>query len=308
MMSSLSPHVVEQAAQWMARMWADDVSEQDKQALSQWRRAHPHHEKAWQALEGVQSQLQDVSGHHSVLLRQSGLSRRRFLVLGGIGIGAGCLLAWRSNAQRYEQGVALASRVGELKQFTLPDQSRIALNTDSRVWVDYQGGKKQIFLERGEVMLEAASPLSVLTAHGQVWVEDQGQLAVRQFTRFSAIQLLSTNASIQPYQGQLRHIPAGHSVQCTANKVQHLAPLETHAVSWLEQKLVAERMPLSALVEEFSRYFSGWLRLDAQLNDLTVTGVFSTRNIQQTLANLETILPIALRFRTALWVQIIPAQ
>lgn len=56
-MDRISRESIEQASLWMARLWADDVTEQDKKAFNTWRTAHPDNEFAWQQLENLQKSL-----------------------------------------------------------------------------------------------------------------------------------------------------------------------------------------------------------------------------------------------------------
>src|SRR5690606_20728867 len=51
---------------------------------------------------------------------------------------------------------AYATRPGEQKVATLKDGSRIALNTDTRLDVRFDAGRRRIRLDRGEAMFEVA--------------------------------------------------------------------------------------------------------------------------------------------------------
>ncbi|MBU5894848.1 DUF4880 domain-containing protein, partial [Vibrio cholerae O1] len=46
----LDPGIVQRAAEWMARLWADDASDEDRAACARWRAEHPRHELAWSRL------------------------------------------------------------------------------------------------------------------------------------------------------------------------------------------------------------------------------------------------------------------
>ncbi|KAB8066695.1 DUF4880 domain-containing protein, partial [Janthinobacterium violaceinigrum] len=41
----IAPAVLQRAAEWMARLWAEDASAADADACAAWRAAHPEHER-----------------------------------------------------------------------------------------------------------------------------------------------------------------------------------------------------------------------------------------------------------------------
>ena len=46
----LDPAILRQAAEWIAQLWSDDASDQDRADCARWRAGHPDHEQAWQRL------------------------------------------------------------------------------------------------------------------------------------------------------------------------------------------------------------------------------------------------------------------
>ena len=65
---------------------------------------------------------------------------------------------------------AVTTGVGELRTLTLDDGSRVHLNTDTRVRVDYDKQTRHVSLERGEALFEVAKQPDwpfVVTAGGR---------------------------------------------------------------------------------------------------------------------------------------------
>ena len=58
----LEPAIVQRAAEWMARLWADDASDEDRAACARWRAEHPRHELAWGRLQAFDDKLRSVPG------------------------------------------------------------------------------------------------------------------------------------------------------------------------------------------------------------------------------------------------------
>ncbi|KDM92483.1 DUF4880 domain-containing protein [Photobacterium galatheae] len=76
----LSVDTIRQASGWMARLWADDVSDEDRQAFHAWRLDHPDNESAWQQLTQIQAQFSAVPQHAAsrrILMTRRGTSRHR---------------------------------------------------------------------------------------------------------------------------------------------------------------------------------------------------------------------------------------
>lgn len=115
-----------QVAAWMARLLADDVTEQDRIECQRWRERDPVHEQAWQRICQVSGRFAAVpSGTGGTWTlenaRQAVVSRRRFLkllALAGVGVGATWMGAHHT---RFGRGLVAQyqTRVGETGTFTL---------------------------------------------------------------------------------------------------------------------------------------------------------------------------------------------
>ncbi len=85
-MEQVSRESIEQASLWMARLWTDDVTQQDRDAFDSWRSAHPDNAYAWQQLEELQRKFTGIPNSpisRQVLApKQRGLNRRQVLMLG----------------------------------------------------------------------------------------------------------------------------------------------------------------------------------------------------------------------------------
>lgn len=66
-------------------------------------------------------------------------------------------------------------------------------------------------------------------------------------------------------------------------------------------------MRVADFVDEIGRYRTGFTLCDAAVADLTISGVFSTRDTDRALQGLVDSLPVALSYRTDYWVKVVPA-
>ncbi|MGP9497098.1 DUF4880 domain-containing protein, partial [Pseudoalteromonas sp. AOP7-A1-14] len=79
-MEKISSNTIQQAAIWMARLWADDVNQQDEIAFQTWYEEKPEHALAWQQLELLQEKFHKVPqselSRKVLISQEKGLSRR----------------------------------------------------------------------------------------------------------------------------------------------------------------------------------------------------------------------------------------
>ncbi len=311
---------IEAAAGWMARLLADDATEQDHLDCLQWREQSPRHEKAWQRMCQVSGKFDAVSasapGGTGVLeqARRAVMSRRRFLelsVLAGVSVTATWLVATRTQLGR---GLLAQYRtgVGETRTVTLADGTRLILNTDSAMDVAFTPGERRIQLYQGETLIQTGeeSPrrdFVVQTRFGHL--KALGTVFnVRQCDHHAQVAVLEGAVEARAAGGVLpQRVVAGQQARFDTTRAEAPEPLQPSDVSWRENKLVAQGMRVADFVEEIGRYRPGFTLYDAAVADLTISGVFSTRDTDRALQSLADSLPVRLEYRTGYWVKVKPA-
>ena len=154
------PAIARRAAEWMARLWSDDASEQDRADCARWRAQHPDHERAWQTLLAFEDKLAGVqpqAGGHALRRAVSGTGRRRAMRLLGLGAllaGSGYALrgtdAWRGATADYHSGT------GEIRALTLPDRTRLTLSTGTAIDLRFDANARLVLLLAGEILVATA--------------------------------------------------------------------------------------------------------------------------------------------------------
>jgi transmembrane sensor len=220
-----------------------------------------------------------------------------------------------------ENGV-YATAIGELETVTLPDQSRIQMDTDSQIRVAYSDSHRRIFLDRGKAYFDVAKnaerPFEVYAGEGMV--EAVG-------TAFSIsvisdeLEIVVDNGKVNLYQVEpTAHLAPGpdeqstkgsgdafHPDESTSTKV--LAVLEqgqsalmgdsqvralsaeelAEALSWRRGVLVFKNDPLGKVISEISRYTAVDIRvIDPALNELEIGGRFKAGQLEAFLDVLQT--------------------
>lgn len=308
--TSADDTALQEAAFWFVSLNDDLVSEAERQAWQEWLACSEANQRAWQKIEQVDRQFHKVPAQQGFQVLQhegvsrKGVSRRQFaLGLGALAVTVPWL--WRERdtllSPMFVPGEHLATSRGEMREFPLSDGSRLWLNTDSRVEVDFNAQHRILRLRRGEIALTTGKdprPLKVMTDMGDVtplgtvfnvrYEEDaattyvsvsKGKVAVKPKRAEDSI-TLSTQQSIQ-------FDTASHS---------KVGRLSLNDQAWQQGFLVADNMPLGEFVKQLGRYHtSGWLCCSEEAQSLRLIGRYSLKDTVRILDTLEHSLPIHIR-------------
>lgn len=320
--TAIAPAVLQRAAEWMARLWSGDASEADAAACAAWRAAHPEHERAWARLQHFEQQFNTIPREVardalSGTPRRARLDRRRALqVLGLIASGGGAALLahetglWRQATSDYR------TAVGETRAIVLADGSGVVLDTASAIDVVYTASERRIVLRAGAILVRSAPdkaaiyrPLLVQTAQGTATALGT-RFTVRSGDGISDVAVFEGLVELRPQNegAAAVRLPAGMRGSYSHHAAQANGQVEESAAAWARGSLVAERMRLADLLGELGRYRHGVLRCDERIAGLRVTGVYSLRDIDRSLANLALSLPVELAYRTRFWVTVRPRR
>lgn len=178
----------------------------------------------------------------------------------------------------------------EQRNIELSDGSRILLNTNTAISVDYQTSIRQIVLHHGQALFTVATdsgrPFEVsagelqIRALGTVFevyrkesndieiVVDEHAVSTRLMANGSAVEQSAKPTRVE--QGQQLHY-VYHSKTLNSPKT---ADSEI-ASAWRQRRVIVNDRPLSELINEIERYRNGRIFLDSDLKNLHVTGLFS---------------------------------
>ncbi|UQV43768.1 FecR domain-containing protein [Janthinobacterium lividum] len=309
--------VLQRAAEWMARLWAEDASAADADACAAWRAAHPEHERAWARLQRFARQFEalprDVARGALAPAPRHAIGRRRALqLLGLIAAGGGTALLAHESSLWQRAASDYRTAVGETRAIVLADGTQVVLDTASAIDVHYSANERRIVLRTGAILVTSAHeatstyrPLLVATPQGTATALGT-RFSVRLDADASKVAVFHGAVALQPSQdgAPSLHLQAGQRAGYTRLDVQDIGQVEDSAAAWADGSLVAERMRLDQLLAELGRYRHGVLRCDASIAGLRVTGVYSLRDTDRSLANLALSLPVQLSYRTRYWVSV----
>jgi transmembrane sensor len=313
--SPSASHLLDEAAQWLARKHSSNFTQADQAKLDQWRGQSEAHRKIWaqaQLLADKFGMLPPTMGM-AVLDRQRMQVRNRrallSVVAGLTGLSTSVWLGlqlepwWQSGMADYR------TAIGEQRKVHLADGSVVLLNTGTAISVKFDATRRLIVLHEGEILVDSAPdpqpvyrPLFVKTAQGLMQALGT-RFVVRTTGQHTKLSVLEGAVQISP--ALLTASPvvkAGEAMEFSRQSIGALSPSSAHVAAWEQGFIYADAMRLDVLIAELSRYRSGVLRCEPDIAALKVSGVFQIEDTDKVLQLLATTLPIKVQMRTAYWV------
>lgn len=295
----------EQAAEWVVLEGGGPLNPEQQRALAQWCASDPRHARAYAFAQATWAELGQVAGlapstvhrasparperprarRRSTRLRWAAASSAMLLLaILGVEQGPRLIVDWRAD---------YATAAGEVRQVSLPDGSRIDLDSRSAVQLDFDDRQRRVRLLAGEAVFSAA-PVTADEPRPFV-VEYAGATSQALGTRFVVggvgdggwVGMLEHSVEVrlqaEPSQGASRQIlQQGQALRY--DHAEGVRPWPGHdlqrATDWQRGVLVFERQPLAEVVERLNRYRDGRLVVaDGALARREVSGVFRLDNL-----------------------------
>ena len=321
--------IEDEAARWVARLDAEDVTEQTRAEFERWIEADPAHRRAYQAFDVTWLRLDELETarrEEKADVVRRGMTSRRRVAIAGAALAASVLVAVFGGlaVMRHMDGGGArtyATAVGQNRSVTLDDGSVMELNTNTIVDVDYADERRSILLRKGEAYFTVAKDPRrpfVVTA-GDTDVRAVGTAFNVFFERDVEVEVVVTEGVVDvARRGQDGAIPievgqaedlapstlAHHAVRLKAGQALVLAshgmrletlpePVIDKDLAWRDGQLIFEGEPLEKVLEELSRYSeTRFIIRDDSIRDKRVGGYFRTDDIESLLVVLEDVLSI----------------
>jgi transmembrane sensor len=218
-------------------------------------------------------------------------------------VGVSVYWTWPSGAQVY------MTAVGEQRAIVLPDQSRMVLNTSTRVRVVFKHSAREIELDYGEatfsVTRDPHRPFVVHAAHGTA------RALGTEFNVYSSgtevtiavlagrVEVVAPDASGGGAYSRPTVLAPGEEVIYSGTGVSEVRSAQTgRIVAWHSGRVAFEDVDLETALREFNRYGRTPIVLgDPLLAQLRVSGVFRIGEVDAFLQALNTAFDIAARRR-----------
>ncbi|MDB6009721.1 MAG: FecR family protein [Gammaproteobacteria bacterium] len=256
------------AAAWMALLHSPERNAEIEGGLLRWIAADPLNARAWEAATEVWNETAGLP--RRVPRRPIARKTGRLGVLKPIfAVTALCLIVLGLVVQySYRSGVATA--VGEQRTLNLEDGTRVELNTDSRLLVQYDRDTRSVVLKSGEAYFQVAHERRPFV----VTVGERKVVALGTAFTVRRDQTSNDEITVTLIEGRVAVAPAGpsnapaselDSAVTVLNAGQRLrarphvrptvdAASVEKATSWMRGQLIFDHTPLGEAAAEFSRY------------------------------------------------------
>lgn len=276
-----------EAAAWHARLGVTPVSSETIEQFFAWRQ-DPSHAEAYNRVQKAWTDTGKLAADPELQRALDAAINRRGRVgpvgphralMGFAAVGASLVLAiavW----SWMDRQTTFATAIGEQRVLQLADGSSVRLDTDSRIRVRFEAGKRLIDLDRGQALFEVAHDATrpFIVAAGGTEVTAVGTVFdVRRDGANVRVTLVSGIVDVAPAAGDGAgtRMTAGHQARITSRGLATQAVDAETATSWTEGRIIFRDTPLRAAVAEVNRYLTQKVELAADARaDVPVSGVF----------------------------------
>lgn len=303
------------AVDWFLRRSSGPLTGAEAEAFEAWLEQSPENEKTYAALDFAWSAAGDAQDHPVVSARNTMLvttvdrerrTRRAALamlavaVLGGAGVGSRTFTATKPLATQ-----SFETAVGQRATVTLPDGSKITLNTDTVVRTRADHERRLVYLDKGQAFFRVAKdrrhPFVVaaggrtVTALGTAFdlrlengalkvVLVEGKVRVESVTPTSSRPKASASTERLPPAGpaQTTDMTAGSELIAPDDAEWRLARTDVNReTSWLYGQITFDDAPLGDIVAELNRYSTRKLVItDERLASVRLGGIYAPGDVE----------------------------
>lgn len=297
--------VLVQAVDWYVRLNDSAVTAATRTAWQAWLAADPQHAQAWERVEQLQSRMGLIPAGMGRPIESAREQRRRAVKLLALLLGVSAV-GWQGY-RHSPVSADYATRVGERRRVMLVDGTRLELNTDTQVDVEFDATQRAIVLRHGEILLETGKdprPLRVRTRDGSIHALGT-RFTVRLDEQQTRVDVEAHAVRVQPRGlADSVRVEAGQGLVFSADHLGQLQASPADASSWTRGMLVAVNWRLDTFLAELARYRPGYLGCAAQVGELRLSGAFTLDDTDAVLDNLVRSLPVRVRRFSRYWTRV----
>lgn len=269
---------LEEAALWLERL---ESGRGGLEAFERWR-ADPANALAFAKISASSQWLSQSAPLHTRKAPDRMVSRRWWATgaAAAVAILAVGAVSFAVDSSRAEAKTA----IGERSSLSLPDGGRIDINTDSKVSWRFDRGRRDVWLERGEIGLSVADDGRPFSVHvgGQKLRLRPGSYNIRRFGEAAALTVENGLGQVIAPGGAEVKITSGNAAEISAKQVAARAvkPFEIEVVSaWRNDEIVFDGVPLAQAVSEYNRYLTQKIVVsDPTIERTQLGGRFTTKD------------------------------
>jgi transmembrane sensor len=300
------------AALWVVRLDDPSCSDADRAAFQAWRDESHEHEAAfereavaWARLDRLRVLRPPGERPDRDLLEPArrsslpGLSRSPWARSMAAAAVAALVV---TGVMSFGTSTAYATAIGERRVVVLSDNSRIELNTDSKVVVRYRNGVREVRLVRGEAVFEAAKdtrPFVIKAADAVMQADGSAELAVRLRSDGAVVTVRKGAVDLDPEpterKDELRLNAGVAAIYGSAgSRSRSVSESEIdRALAWRQGAIALNGQSLEQAVAEFNRYNRQQVSIaDPSISGLRLAGYFQTTEPKGFVAAVTSAFPV----------------
>lgn len=204
------------------------------------------------------------------------------------------------------QSAQLISRLGQIRQVTLPDGSHLVLDTDTLVTTNFRGDERELRLEHGRARFEVAHerrPFVVdagagqVIAHGTIFDVSLEHAGVHVALLRGSVEVRMLPAVKEPIPARSTRLKPGEEVEFANSSFVATPPrpILQPAQNWPSGFMEFDNVPLATVVEQANRYSLSKIVLsDPSLGQIKISGTFRVDDGEILAAQVANLLGLSL--------------
>jgi transmembrane sensor len=286
-----------EAAAWLARLRSEERTADDEQGFRAWLAESEAHRAAFE----VTNSVFEMAGAAQRRISHTPPPRvtRRHVLRTGVGLAAASMAGI---AIYLRSGTTYATEIGEQRDVSLEDGTRVRLDTDSEIRVSMNEERRRVQLRRGRahfaVAADSTRPFQVLardqvvTALGGEFDVSREGVLVSVLPQAGPVQVANENAA-----GGIataRTINPGQLVVFADDQlVREEQPEMQRALAWHYGRLALFEEPLAEAVAQMNRYTRRPIIIvDPGIAQLRISGNYSVGDAQAFATSISVLLPV----------------
>jgi transmembrane sensor len=278
----VTPELIAEAAAWVAILHGPNRTHATERGFTQWLKRSDSHAKAFEEATEIWEEARALPRPRRLRTYRRPPRRNFFARL--LPVGALLLVVMGAGIAFLMRDTSVATGIGEQRVLALEDGSRVILNTQTRVSVNYNKEARRVELEKGEALFEVAKhadwPFYVtagdrtIRAVGTSFAvrRDQGRVSV---TLVEGKVTVATTAEPTSTTPPVVLTPGERVVFAREKPAQTDHPPIEKLLAWQRREVALTDVALADAIIEMNRYSRE--QLVAQLPDdrpIRVTGLF----------------------------------
>ncbi|EMT6575604.1 MULTISPECIES: FecR family protein [Providencia] len=295
MKPSDSPSEIEnKAAMWVVKTTQRELTSQESEDFQCWLNASELHKSTYYRAQQLWA-LTANKPRQQTADNQQGMNKKRQPRYIGLSIAAVVLVSVLSMSIwyfQYTQPADYYAKTGEIQHITLPDGSRVDLDSGAQLQLAFSPQYRQVNLLRGRAYFTVAPKTDTEPRPFQVMAKNGITQALG--TEFSvdnenskvAVSVYQHSVKVSLLSGQEMVIPAGNFTQYQSDITPMTSMVNSHSAVWREGQIIFQQQTFPEVIAEINRYRDKQIILLTEERVGHISGVLQINTLDSGLTHL----------------------